>query len=262
MKQHPEIYLSPIKETKFFAFEPDNPEHVYADHMKFPVRTLKEYTKLFANVTTEKAIGEVSPLYLNSRTAAQQIYQLIPQVNLIFSLRNPVTRAYSAYWMRVRSGEEHRPPAQAFREDRERLRVASYYNTLQLWYELFAERQLKIILYEDFTRDMVGVMQELYRFLAVDHQFTPNVSVHYNVGGVPRSQSKQKLINYLRGLKHLRFSIPRGLRTSFTQAARANLAPAPAMPSDVQALLVDLYREDIAKLQNLIHKDLSIWGLN
>jgi hypothetical protein len=31
MKQHPQIYLSPIKETKFFPFEPDNPEHVYAD---------------------------------------------------------------------------------------------------------------------------------------------------------------------------------------------------------------------------------------
>jgi hypothetical protein len=261
MKQHPEIYMSPIKETKFFAFEPDNPEHVYADANKFPVRTLEDYTRLFAGANGAKAIGEASPLYINSRIAAQRIYETIPAVKLIFSLRNPVERAYSAYLMRVRSGNEHRSAVQAFQEDRERLRTSSYYNMLQLWYELFDEIQIKVILFEDFKRNSLAVMQELYAFLDVDSSFTPNVAVQYNTGGAVKNQTRQRMFNYLRRFKPLRFYLPKSLRSSFTKAARANLTTAPALPAEAKSLLADVFRDDVENLQNLIHKDLSVWGL-
>jgi hypothetical protein len=127
---------------------------------------------------------------------------------------------------------------------------------------LFDERQIKIILFEDFKHNVVGVMQELYSFLAVDTQFIPDISVQYNAGGVPKSQARQNIINYLRRLKPLRFYLPTGLRTAYTNAARANLAPAATMPSEARMLLAELYRDDVAKLQNLIHKDLTIWELN
>ena len=49
LKQHPQIYMSPEKETKFFISD-------YKD--------IDEYHTFFPGVTDEKAIGEASPCLL------------------------------------------------------------------------------------------------------------------------------------------------------------------------------------------------------
>jgi hypothetical protein len=261
MKQHPQVYMPRIKELKYFAFEPDNPEHVQAPHQKFPIRTIEEYVQQFAEVNEEIAIGEASPIYINSVAAMHHIRQTIPDVNLIFSLRNPIDRAYSAYWMRVRGGYESRPIQQAFQEDLEHLRKVSYYNMLRQWYNCFDAYQIKVVLFEDFRKDSVKVMQELYGFVGGDITFVPNTSVQHNAGGMPKSQARQGIVNYLRKYRRLRFYLPKTVRSIFANFAKANLTAPPPIPTDVQEMLAELYCEEIDQLSNLIQKDLSVWGL-
>ena len=261
MKQHPQVFMPHIKETKFFLYDPTNPDHVEAGLNIFPIRSLDEYTALFADANGARAIGEASPGYIDSLQTARRVADLLPRVKLIFSLRNPVERAYSNYLMRVRSGYEKRPVLEAFRQERKRLQARSYSVLLEEWYAHFPESQIYLLLFEEFKRNQVAAMQKLYRFVDVDDQFTPDTSVQHNVGGAAKHQWLQSLIVWARSYRYLRFYIPKGLRSQFSKLARANLAPPPPMPPDVRALLTEVYAEDAKQLQARFHLDLSAWRL-
>ena len=75
------------KEPWFFADElhertPPRPEGIAA--------TLEEYAALFAAATPQQRVGEISPLYLWSQTAAERIHQARPDALIVAILREPV----------------------------------------------------------------------------------------------------------------------------------------------------------------------------
>jgi hypothetical protein len=100
LKQHPEVYVSPIKETNFFVHDGQNPDCV--PHLSPGVTSLAAYRALFQGAFDRKAVGEASPLYLVDPRAAERIRHHIPKAKLIAILRDPAERAHTAYWMRVR----------------------------------------------------------------------------------------------------------------------------------------------------------------
>jgi len=60
LRQHPQIYMSPLKETRFFAVEGENlPFRGPADSRFTLVTHIESYRALFQDVSTEVAIGEV-----------------------------------------------------------------------------------------------------------------------------------------------------------------------------------------------------------
>ena len=72
------------------------------------VESLAWYASRFADFTDKPMIGEDSTIYLQSEVAAARIAETLPEVRLIFMLRDPVKRAYSQYWHLVTRAE---PPA-------------------------------------------------------------------------------------------------------------------------------------------------------
>ena len=99
LNQHPQVYMSPMKEPRFFALENEKLNFQNPDKAinKTSVTSLSEYYKLFDGVTNETAIGEASPLYMYSTKAVERIAHYVPTAKLIAILRNPVDRAYSCY---------------------------------------------------------------------------------------------------------------------------------------------------------------------
>src|SRR6478735_7459449 len=98
--QHPDIFMSPIKEPRYFGSgsRPVTPA---------PARTRAAYERLFNGVTTERAIGEASPQYLHCADAVDRIADELPDgVRFIVSIRNPAERAYSSYLGRCAGGAE------------------------------------------------------------------------------------------------------------------------------------------------------------
>ena len=262
LKQHPQVYMTALKEPRFFAYNPADPQHVKMDRQSFPIRTLDDYTRLFADVRGEQAIGEGSPMYLTSEFARHQIHDLIPDVKLIFSLRHPVERAYSLYTMRLRDGMENRPPMQAFTEDPERWQRFKYYEQLQQWFALFPTDQIKVILFDELKARPVAIVQELFGFLEVVPDFVPDMSRQHNVGGVPKSKVLHSVFRTLRRSRFKEMLVnrtPNRLRSSFTQLRDANLQKSPPMSPDVAAYLTELYRDDVVKLADLLQRDLSVW---
>ena len=106
LRQHPEIYMSPHKEPRFFALygQPVNFKGP-GDKTRFKfVTELQEYHQLFAGVQNEKAIGEASPWYLYVKSAAPAIKKMLPDVKLVVFLRDPVERASTNYLHVVNEG--------------------------------------------------------------------------------------------------------------------------------------------------------------
>ena len=82
LAEHPQVFMSPLKETNFFAFGLDpegKPLYGNPEVHRYPVQTLADYEKLFADAGDAKAIGEASPIYLECPQAAGRIRGLIPR---------------------------------------------------------------------------------------------------------------------------------------------------------------------------------------
>lgn len=265
LDQHPQIFMSPIKEPKFFAYDPADPACVSADHNRFPIRTLADYEALYANANGARAIGEASPLYIDSAFALQQISRLLPDARIIFSLRQPVERAYSLYLMGIRDGVERRTFYEAVHGDLARWAGFKYYQALKPWFDQFGHEQIRVVLFEDLKKDPVGVTQTLYAFLGVDPTFVPDTSEQHNVGGVPKNMALQRTVTQIRRSRLRKLIVdyvPESWRNAYTRLHKNNLQKAPPMPQDAARLLSDLYREDVQALQALLQRDLSIWKLS
>lgn len=96
------------------TFFPARPQeiHYFAHEDNFR-RGEAWYRSHFRAWKGERIIGQTSPLCLFAPRAARRIGDAIPDVKLIFVLRNPVDRAYSHYWHEVRLGRETLPFADA-----------------------------------------------------------------------------------------------------------------------------------------------------
>ena len=99
LKNHPEIFMSRIKEPQFFAAD------IFCDQRT--VQTLADYLSCFAAARNEKRIGEASTAYLGSRNAAQEIKAFNPNAQIIIALRNPVEVMYAEHSERVFCNVEH-----------------------------------------------------------------------------------------------------------------------------------------------------------
>lgn len=280
LKQHPQVYMSPIKEPKFFT----------AQFLKFPlngigddkvekrmIKTFDEYKKLFKWVTPErKAIGEASVdnLYYHKRTI-NYIKRYLGEPKIVILLRNPVDRAFSAYKHLVRDGRETASFEEGLQMEVKRMRnnwefiwfykdVGFYYEQVKDYLENF--RQVKIFLTEDLEKEPLRTVKETYKFLEVDTSFVPNVNVKYNVSGVPKSKlfsfilkRANTLGSMLEPMVNTLFP-KKGIKVvSWIEKVRSKNLEKPRMKSETKEYLKGLYKDDILKLQELINRDLSNW---
>jgi hypothetical protein len=96
---HPELYLSPVKEPKFFLTDEQPPARPAgpgdAQTCREHVWQRASYEALFAAAPPGTRCGESTPFYLYDRAAQRRIRALVPDVKLVAVLRDPVERAHS-----------------------------------------------------------------------------------------------------------------------------------------------------------------------
>ena len=203
LSQHPQVFMSPFKEPPFFEAEYE--------------RGLDYYRrKYFSAWNGETVIGESSPSKLVCPWVAQRIHQSLPQVKLLALLRDPVTRAYSSWWMKYSRGLEELSFEKAIEanltsieeatDDRqaEMLRYSKcraggvsatptepfrfyldsgyYHRQLIPYFELFQPSQIRVVFFEELTADLTDGLQEVFEFLEI----TPMTS---EINLEPRNQS-------------------------------------------------------------------------
>lgn len=254
-KEHPQIFMTRVKEPNFLGYC----ETQSSGNMNFPIRTISEYRSLFNDVTDEKAIGEASPLYLNSQVAIKKIKQYLPDARFIVSLRNPVDRAYSAYLMAVRNGRETRTAREALDLSTPWIKNGLYYESLRNYIDVFGNDRIKITLFDDLKSDALTVMQGIFSFLEVNHEFKPEVSYRHNPGGIPKNKLYHSIYEQIKRSEGLKRVIPERLCRIARRLRDRNLEATVGLDEDLRSEWIDYFREDVLRLQVLIQTDLSVW---
>ena len=275
LEQHPQIYMSPVKEPGFFALEGRKLDFAGpGDELACEEGTvdLASYQKLFAGVQNEQAIGEASTAYISTQGAAQRIDHYLPDVKLIAILRDPVSRAYSNFTHMRRDGREPLDDFEAALNDEARrveanwepiwqYRERGFYGAqLQPYFDIFGAERIQIHLTSELQKQPLEVVKKVFGFLGVDEAFVPDVSTSHNESGVPRNRALHNALTTQNPLKTIvkPFLPPSMRRKLATKLERSNLEKVPLAP-DVRARVREIYRDDIMKLQELIGRDLSSW---
>lgn len=255
LREHPQIYLPKIKEINYFAYTPDRPRG-----RQYWATTLDEYAVHFRDASTHKAVGEVTPAYMNSPVAAENIARELPWVRLVAILRDPADRAYSRYLMNQRAGQDLPPFDQIIpQRDHPMIREGMYYERLKPYFERFPHERIKILRYDDLQQRFAPMFRELLSFLQVDTNYLPDGSVRHAQGVRFKSKALQSLKSSRLMRFHLKPIIPAALLNRLVKAkARSAVAP-PKLTVEQRSRLLDTYRDDVARLQELVGIDLSGW---
>ena len=289
LSQHPQIYMSPVKEPSYFASEvrPDrfcskfreaarrnsdtlrsslNHLTSASSHPQGIVCELKDYWMLFREVGDEIAIGEASVCYLWSETAAANIHAVIPGAKIIVILRDPADRAFSQYLHNAADGvvrgsfREHIESAQRnssheFHPLYPFLENGQYYEQIQRYLELFPREQILIHVYERAWQSPAALLQDTFRFLQVDESFQPDQSRRALVQRAPRSLLVNRALTKSGVRPLLRKLAPLAIRKNAGTLMFQPRGAIPMEPRDRQ-YLNDFYREDVEKLESLLSLDL------
>lgn len=273
LKQHPQVFMSAIKEPKFFALEGEPLDYKGPDQgiNKNSVNNIDDYQKLFEGATNELAIGEASPMYLTSHKAPENIKRYIPNVKLIAILRNPVDRAFSSYTHLIREDLETLPFEAAIEAEPKRIadkwshlfyytQNGYYASQIKSYLDMYDHENIKVYLYEDLVKDTPKLVDELYEFLQIDRGFSPDLSKR-NVSGVPKSRLVHNMFRKDNILKDsLKLFLPKEMRRQVAEKVlRKNLGAKPKLEAPMRRQLISLYRDDITHLQDILHRDLSDW---
>lgn len=275
LEQHPDVFMSPDKEPRFFAFKGDTSGN-------YPYTELHQYEKLFNGVTTEKMAGEASTFYLYSKSAPDCIKEHAPDVKLVAVLRNPIDRAYSQFVYWQREGKEVETDfAKIVNEELDNMQAENsdsyimrgmYGSQLQRYFDIFPKEQIRVYLFEDLCERPEEMLKDVFGFLNIDDTFKVNFSKNYNVSTMPQSGIKQVIYAFIMRQNRLKATLmkilPNNIYWKYIAPLARTLANAlrsrkklAVRPLDnvIRQQLIDVYRDDIQLTEKLINRDLQSW---
>jgi hypothetical protein len=272
LRQHPQIFMSPVKEPQYYAFAgraPDFRGPGDEQTVRELVTDREAYAALFAGAGPEQRVGEASTFYLYSERAAERLAAERPEARLVAILRDPAERAFSNYMHWVRDGREPCASfAQALADEPRRIeehwawhwhyrRLGRYAEQLERYLARFDRSRIHVLLLEELDSDAPRVMRELFAFLGVDPDFRPDLELRFNVSGIPRSRSLDAFAR--RRHPWLRRLVPERLRLRLSASVLDHNLRTSAPPTAVLDELRADYRDEIARLERLLDRDLSAW---
>jgi Sulfotransferase family len=269
LADHPQVFMSPVKETNFFAFGVDDADRLlYGDPElhRFPVRSFAAYEELFAGAGDAVAVGEASPIYLECPQSAARIREALPTARIICGLREPVDRAYSDYLMYLRTRGRRLDPARDLtasstwaRPESHWMRISRYHEALTRYFDRFPSEQIHVFLFDDLKTDALGCVRDVYRSIGVDPTFAPDLDTPHNVGGMPSNRTLERILTSSTLKRVLEPLIPRRAADLARRLRTRNLQKAPPLPEELRSELAEHFRDDIEKTSALIGRSLDHW---
>jgi hypothetical protein len=277
LRHHPNIFMSEVKEPHFFA----------KDLGGYPrIKTLEDYTGLFTRSTEQHSrVGEASVYYLRSSVALANIRDFNPAAKIIAMFRNPVDMVHSLHSQLLYWSEEVEPDfevAWKLQERRSRgldLPPGSRGGFLLQYHEVgrfgtqtervlsaFPEKQVKLILYDDFTASPAAIYSDVVEFLEIPQDGRthfprinenkrvrmswlrqlyrkPPVALKSAVRTLKQAVGEEEIIELQRKIVEL----------NTVKERRRPLSP------EFRAELVDSFHDEVSLLSRLLNRDLSHW---
>jgi Sulfotransferase family len=184
LARHPALYMSPVKEPKFFLTDGPPPSRgggpgdaqTYREH----VWRRSDYEALFDAAPPGTLRGESTPFYLYDRAAQRRIHALVPGARLIAILRDPVERAHSNWTHLWSAGlEPVHDVVRACQEEERRIeagwdvfwhyvRLGRYGEQLEHLYTLFPPERVLVFRYRELLEHPLRTLDRICAFLCVE----------------------------------------------------------------------------------------------
>lgn len=270
LQQHPDVYMPYRKEPHYFGDDlPQRP----------PMLDAEGYLRLFAKAGDAKRIGEATVWYLYSESAAQQIRAFAPDASILVMVRRPVEMMYSLHGLLLFTTWEDIPDfaeAIAAEDDRRAGRrlpattwwrqalqytwLANYAPHIERYRELFGFDRVRVIVYDDFRDDTLGVVRSVFEFLGIDPTFTPTVEV-VNRARTARSVWLQRRLYDPRFGALLGRLPPRVYHLVWRTLMRLNIRyeRRPRLSPDVDAMLTRRLEPAVRELERVLGRQLPAW---
>lgn len=276
LAQHPQIFMSETKETRYLDFG-------YKEN-------LEGYSQYFKDATNEPVIGETTPTYALLPFVADRIKKHFPEVKLILSFRNPVDRAFSGWSMRKARGAEKATFREALELNLEQRKTINFmgdagakrwfedqslnsskneilYRTyidgsmyaeiLKYYRSLFPDNQIKVIFTEDLKKDAYVVLSDIYDFLNVDTSFKHANTEEKNTFKKVRLKPLFNLFGKKK-VKDVKKIIPGWMHQLLKPIMRTPDVK-PVVSDEDRVFATALFKESIEELEKLTGRDLSVW---
>lgn len=266
--EHPEIQRLPaMKETNFFSGPPDGIPYPPGSKR---VERLDEYESLFDDAFRVR--GEASPcytLYPRRKGVPESIKDLVPDVKLIYLVRDPVVRAVSQYHFSVSVEDERRSLAEALSDlsDPFSLYTCPGFYAMQLERYLlhFPQAHTLVVDHADLLANREGTLREIFAFLSVDTTYvSPRFSEEMNTGKEQRTYSKlivwQRRAQASKLVQRLPRQLRRSARLTLELLVSRPLDP-PTLDDRTRARLQETYATDASRLRELTGKAFPDWSV-
>ncbi|MEV5750885.1 sulfotransferase [Actinoallomurus sp. NPDC052308] len=278
LARHPDLFMSPVKEPKFFLTDGPPPTRggpgdaqTYREH----IWRRADYEALFAAAPEGTPRGESTPFYLHDRDAQLRIRALIPDVKLIAVLRDPVERAHSNWTHLWSAGlEPIGNVVDACAAEPERIAagwaafwryvdLSRYGEQLQHLYKLFPRDQVLVLRYRRIHEEPAATLDRICAFLGVrtgmiDSIPRENVTNHVADSPVTRAL-RQALRAGSRIGRDLPLPVRRLARGPLLAALHRERRPRQPLTWEDRQRLIPYFTEDIRLLEEITGEDYGDW---
>ena len=245
LRDHPQVYLPPQKQTYFFdrTFDLGVPW----------------YMEQFAGVTdSHQAVGEVATGYCLP-DAIPRMVRALPDVRLLMIMRHPVDRAYSNYQARW-AEQGWSSFAQAIEQDDDLLARSRYSEQIEKLLEYYPQERIKLLFYDDLAFDDRSFVREIYQYIGIDPEHKPAVIGQMkNAAMFPLIRSAAKRLGVAPLLGAIsKSSVGTAVRKAHKRSGKRGYEPmSPAMRQE----LLEYFKPYNKRLAEIADRDLSDWDV-
>jgi hypothetical protein len=276
---HPELFMSPVKEPKFFLTGGPPPRRgggpgdvqTYREH----IWRRDAYEALFDAAPPGTLRGESTPFYLYDRQAQQRIRALIPGARLIAVLRDPVERAHSNWAHLWSAGLDPIGdfPAACAAEDRRvaagwapfwhYTRLGRYGEQLDHLLTVFPREQVFVLRYRDLLNAPAQALDTICSFLGVRPGIISQVP-RENVTAHPEHSPSHRAVSLvLRSAatagRHLPGTVGTALTRPLERYLQRSARPRQPLTWEQRQKVLAYLEDDFALLEKITEADFSDW---
>jgi hypothetical protein len=276
LARHPSLYMSAVKEPKFFLSDGPPPNRggpgdaqTYREH----VWRREDYEALFDPAPAETVRGESTPFYLYHLAAQQRIRALVPGARLIVILRDPVERAHSN-WTHLWSagldpvgdfvaacGEEERRIAAGWASFWHYTALGRYGEQLERLYSVFPRDQVLVFRYRALLESPAQVLDRICAFLGVEQGLVTDVP-RENVTAHPQHSLRHHLMSRALRVASAASRVAPGASSvagSLERVLQRDASPRRPLTWEQRRALIPRFEADIRLLEVITGEDYSDW---
>lgn len=249
---HPEIGMSAVKEVDYFVKENnfERGEDWYESQFRGPFKTY----------------GEASPNYSKAHRFSgvpRMMHRLLPDVKLIYLVRDPVERLISHYTHNYSEGIEHRSISEVLEvdwNDNHYILCSRYNWQIQHYLEYYPKEQILVVPSYRLKNERKKTLRRIFRFIGVDDTPYPEAYSRqlHKTSKKRRKGRLSRLILESPVIRTIKGYVPDEVKDPIKRWTRP-VVEKPVLSSTMRDRLREYFRPDTEALRELTGETFSRW---